>query len=85
MKIKIEDKLFIESDERQFIIKQYTGKFDKETGKELFKTLGFFSKLQQAVKHLVKLEVMKSDSNTLGELLNDLERIENRIEELIRI
>ncbi|MBN8200503.1 hypothetical protein [Bacillus sp. NTK034] len=84
MKIQIEDKLFVESDERQFIVKQYNGKFD-DKGVEGYKPLGYFSKLQQAVKFLVKHELMKSNAETIGELLSDLERIEKRLEELIRI
>lgn len=84
MKIQIEDKLFIESDERQFIVKRYNGKFD-DKGMEGYKPLGYFSKLTQAVKFLVKQELMKSNAETIGELLSDLERIEKRIEELIRI
>jgi hypothetical protein len=83
MKIHIENKIYIESDERQFIIKEYSGKFDKE-GKETYKVIGYFTKLVQAVKHLVKLDVMKSDASTLKELVEDIDRIEKRIESLIK-
>jgi hypothetical protein len=83
LKIQVEDKLFVESDERQFTIKQYTGKFD-DKGKELFKSLGHFNTLNQALKHLVKLNIMKSDASTIGELIRGIEKIEKRINELIR-
>lgn len=83
MKIQIEDKLYIESDDRQFIVKQYSGKFDKEEN-ETFKVLGYFGKLSQAAEHLVKLEIFKSTATSLKELLIDIKRIEQRIEELIR-
>ena len=83
MKIHVEDKLYIESDERQFILKEYTGKLDKE-GNELYKTIGYFGKVNQALKHLVKLEVMKSEATNVRELIEDVERIEVKIESLIK-
>jgi hypothetical protein len=83
MKIHVEDKLYIESDDMQYILKQYSGKFDKE-GKETYKTLGYFPTLQQVVKHLIKLNIMKSNAETLKELLEDITRIEKRIKELIK-
>jgi hypothetical protein len=57
MKIQVEDKLFIESDDMQFIVKQYSGKFDKNE-KETFKVLGYFGTLKQAVKFLIKKDFM---------------------------
>lgn len=84
MKIQVEDKIFIESDDMQYILKRYTGKFDKND-KESYKVLGYFNTIQQIVKHLMKMEVMKSTASDLKELLADIERIENRINELIRI
>jgi hypothetical protein len=80
MKVQVEDKLYIESDERQFILKQYTGKFDKN-GSELFKPLGYFGTVNQALKHLVKLNIMKSNVKTIGELIEEVERIEKKIDE----
>lgn len=83
MKVQVEDKLYIESDDRQFVLKEYTGSFDKN-GNETYKTFGYFGKVEQALKHLVKLNVMKSDAATIQELIQDVKRIENKIESLIR-
>ncbi|WP_137744571.1 hypothetical protein [Robertmurraya siralis] len=83
MKIHVEDKLYIESDERQFVLKEYTGKLDNK-GNEIYKTLGYFSKINQALKHLVKLKVMKSEATNVKELIGDVERIERKIESLIK-
>jgi hypothetical protein len=85
MKIQVEDKLFIESDGMQFILKKYNGQFDKKTGNELFKSLGYFATLQQAVKFLVRKKVMESEATTVQELLHELERIEKEIETLITV
>jgi hypothetical protein len=85
MKIKVEDKLFIESDGMQFILKKYSGAVDKKTGAEIFKPLGYFSTLQQSIKFLIRKKVMESDASTVKELLSDLERIEKEVESLIKI
>ena len=85
MKIQVEDKLFIESDDMQFIIKQYSGKFDKKTEKETYKVLGYFSTLKQAVKHLIKLQCMESTVNTFQQLFDELDRIENKFDNIIKI
>lgn len=85
MKIQIEDKLFIESDDMQFIVKQYSGKFDKKTEKETYKVLGYFGTLKQAVKFLIKKECMESTATTFQQMFDELERIENKYDELIGI
>jgi hypothetical protein len=85
MKIKVEDKLFIESDDMQFVLKKYSGNFDKKTEKETYKVLGYFSTLKQAVKHLIKLQCMESTAETFEQLFDDLDRIENKIDSLIKI
>jgi len=48
VKVQIEDNLYLESDEYQFIIKEYTGKTDG-TGRELYKTHGYFPTLKSAL------------------------------------
>jgi hypothetical protein len=84
MKIKVEDNLYIESDSLQFYIRKYSGKTDKD-GRETYNVLGYFSSLNQAVKHLIKHKLMKSSATTVQELLDDLKRIENRINELVKV
>lgn len=85
MKIQVEEKLFIESDDMQFIIKEYSGKFDKKTEKETFKALGYFSTLQQAVKFLIKRDCMESTVTSFQQLFDELERIEDKYDKLIGI
>jgi hypothetical protein len=85
MKIQVEDKVFIESDGIQFILKKYSGAVDKKTGSEIFKALGYFSTLQQTVKHVIKMQCMESTATTFQQLFDDLDRIEKNIETLIKI
>ncbi|WP_289138183.1 hypothetical protein [uncultured Brevibacillus sp.] len=84
MKVRIEENLFIESDAHQFIIKEYTMRKD---GKGAGKTIihGYFSKLEQVIKHLVSMKVKKSTATTLQELVRDIQRIEEYIHSLITV
>ena len=84
MKVQIENNLYLESDSMQFIVKEYTGNFttDKKTGKEIeqYKTHGYFPNVEFALKHYLKMKVMESTAQTLGELLQDIRRIREYIE-----
>jgi hypothetical protein len=82
MKVLIQDNLYLVSDERQYILKEYTGQFDKK-GNEVVKIIGYFGRVGQALKHVVKMNIMKSEAATLNELVKDIEQIDNRIEELL--
>ena len=79
MKVQIEDNLYLESDGMQFIIKEYTGKKDN-LGRDLYKVYGYFSGVDHAVKHLIKMKVMQSTAQTLSEIVQDIERIGEYIE-----
>lgn len=78
MKVHIEENLYLESDERCFVIKEYTGKQDAK-GKELFKPCGYFPTIQLAVQKLVQMKIKQSNAVTLFELVSDVERIEEYI------
>jgi hypothetical protein len=85
MKIQVEDKLFIESDDMQFVLKQYSGKLDKKTENETYKVLGYFTSLKQAVKFLIKRECMQSTATTFQQMFDELDRIESKFDKLIGI
>ena len=84
MKVQIEGNLYLESDGMQFIIKRYIGSKDKN-GNDLYNTLGYFSSLEHAIKHLIKLKVMESTAQTLKELLEDVKRIKSDVESMVYI
>lgn len=79
MKVQIEGSLYIESDGMQFIIKDYTGSKDK-FGKDIYKTVGYYTNLQSAIKAIIKQKVMDSTATNLKELLNDVKQIESFVE-----
>lgn len=84
MKIQIEGNRWVESDERQFILKEYTGKKDKH-GTQLYKTHGYFPSVKSALEHFVKLKVMDSTATTLSELLQEVRSIRAYLESQISI
>ncbi|MCM3488812.1 hypothetical protein M3689_05765 [Alkalihalophilus marmarensis] len=84
MKIQIEGNLYLESDSRQFIIKEYSNKQD-ENGNELFKVKGYFGTLSAAINKLVVMEICKSEASTLKELAADLNWIQKNINELLEV
>lgn len=87
MKVKIDDNLFLESDEYQYTLKLYNGTFttynkgkENEYERENFKTLGYFSSVEQAVKKLIDMEIKASKAESLSELLKDIKAIKKWIE-----
>ena len=84
MKVQIEGQLYLESDGMQFIIKEYSGKQDK-AGNDLYKTHGYYSSVEGAIKGLVKKKIMESTAATLLELLGEVEGIKAYIESKVNI
>lgn len=84
MKVHIEGSIFLESDEMQFVVKEYSGKTDKD-GREIYKTLGYFGSIASAIRFLVKLKLMRSTAATLQELAEDVKRIEQCIESKLTV
>lgn len=78
MKVQIEGSLYLESDDKQFIILEYTGKFD-DKGKEQHKSHGYFSTVEGAAKHLLKMKIKQSTATTLAELVQDVQEIKQDI------
>lgn len=87
MKVKVDDNLFLESDEHQYILKLYNGTFttynegkENEYERENFKTLGYFASVEQAIKKLIDMEIKTSSAENLSELLKDINAIKRWIE-----
>lgn len=76
-------KLFLESDEMQFILKEYNGKVTVNAkGKEIeqYKTHGYYTNVHYALKAFLKMKIMQSTATTLRELQQDIESIRRSIE-----
>lgn len=88
MKIHIEDNLYIESDIHEFTIKTVTGsRYDEKLKRdvEVTTTNGHFVTLEAAVRRLIRMKVHESTAATLGELLEDIARIETYIQSKIAV
>lgn len=86
MKVQIEDNLYLESDNMQFILKEYTGKQSvSESGKttDLFKTHGYFPSVQVALEKFLKMKIMDSTAKDLKELIYDVKQIREYIKKQI--
>ena len=86
MKVHIEKNLYLESDNMQFILKEYTGKQSKsESGKttDLFKTHGYFPNVQAALDKFLKMKIMDSTAKDLKELIYDVKQIREYIKKRV--
>lgn len=84
MKVQVKANVYIESDSNQFIIKEYTGGVDKH-GKEIYKTVGYYTNVRDCLKRFLVMEVKDSTAKTLAELREDVLRIEQYIEKVMPV
>ena len=88
MKVQIEGNLYLESDEYQFILKEYTGRFAKpkqegEEPREISKTHGYFPTVESAMLKVLTMKVKESTATSLRELITDVERIKQELNKAI--
>lgn len=84
LKIQVAENTYIGSDSLQYIIKKYTGATDKE-GKEISTSLGYFTTLNATLKYLTQMKLKESEATNIKELLIDLKRIEQEIDDLLHV
>lgn len=80
MEIKLENNLVLSSDENQLTLRKEIG-VDKE-GKATFKTLGYYSTLEQALEGYLRFKIKTSQATTLQELLNEIKALKHYIKML---
>lgn len=78
--------LYIESDNMQFILREYyTIKDGKNEGKEASNLIGYYPSIVSALRRVLTIKVKESTAANLGELIQDMKRIEQRFEELFQV
>jgi hypothetical protein len=82
MKIQLSEKVFLESDSMQFIIRKYTGRID-DKGNETAVNLGYFSSFKSALKHIIKMDLLNCDAKELYDISDELITIEKKIDNII--
>lgn len=75
----------LDSDEHNIILKvkaiQQTG---ENAGKEYLKTEGYFQTIEAAFRHVVNLEIRKSEAKSIKELGENVNKIKQDINEVLR-
>lgn len=72
MKIRVNDRFFIEDDGRNYTVKEKTGKFNKD-GQEIVTTHSYCSCLENALREIVRVSVLtKEDEMAIREYVNSL-------------
>lgn len=80
MNINLENGIILTSDETQFILKKEIG-VDKK-GDTTYRTLGYYSEIDHALKGYVKYKTRTSDATTLQQLLNEIKTLKNYIKNI---
>lgn len=84
MKIKLEKNTYLESDQWQYILRKYSRKRDEKTGemKESVLNSTYHPTVQTAIKKIFREKVRESTATNMKDLLNEIERIENKIDDM---
>jgi len=83
LKLRLKKGWFVESDKYCYMIKQYTGKYDKQRPDvELYNVHGYFQTLNGALKKWMSMQIKEVGEVTAEELMEQLQVIENKIEKL---
>ena len=87
--IKINDKYYIDADQRNYTLKEKTTVTSKDgTESDGFKDLGFYTTLDSLFNGLMKTElrafISKSDNETIEKLLNKIQEIENFLKDKLK-
>ncbi|MNS65639.1 hypothetical protein D3C72_988130 [compost metagenome] len=88
MKVQVEESLYIESDEYQYILREYTGAIAKpakegEEGRPVYKTHGYFPTIESALGKVLSMKIKASTAKDIKELIRDVEDIRNYIKETV--
>lgn len=83
LNIKLDENIGIEADTHQYVLKQYTGKLDKE-GKEVANILGYHPTINSALKNYIAHAIKNSDCKTIKEVIELYENLEQKINELVK-
>lgn len=80
MKVHIENNLYLESDERQYILVEYSiAKSGKNEGEAVGRNLSYHPSIDSAIRALVQRKIKESTAQTLAELAQDVRRIDEYI------
>lgn len=86
MKVHIQDGFYVVSDERQFMLREYTGKYtnpkDGSEPEEVYKVHGYYTSLSELMKKVLHLKLDRSTATTIEELLLELKETKRYLERM---
>lgn len=85
-RIHIENDIYIQNDnEGSTITRRSISQSGKSEGAEVYTPLGYYINIQSATKALIKMKIAESSATTLGEMVEDIKRIEAFIEQKLAV
>lgn len=84
IRLDINNKYCITSDERQFIVNQkgIAGKESKNPGVETLRPVGYFGTLSQCLKFLVNKQVLDSDCRSFKDVVSLIQKLNEEIDQV---
>lgn len=84
MIITIDEKYYVERDERNYTLKEKTGKVDKNNN-SVDKTHGYFSSLLSTMTYLKHLKVLSSASKmTIDKYIKEVKRVNDELNSILK-
>lgn len=82
MRLDINDKYCITSDEKQFVVNQkgVAGEDTKNPGEETLRQIGFFETLSQCYKFLINKQIRDSDCRSFKEVISLVRELNEEID-----
>lgn len=80
MNIQLEKGIILQSDESQFTLRKENG-VDKN-GDTTYRTLGYYSDLEQSLQGYLKYKTRTSDATTLQQVLNEIKTLKKYIKNI---
>ena len=86
MRLDINDKYCITSDERQFIVNQkgVAGEEAKKPGEPTLRPVGYFSTVSQCLTFLVNKQVRDSDCKSFKEVVSLIDKLNEEIHKFVK-
>lgn len=80
MKVHIEGNLYLESDERQYILVEYSiAKSGKNEGEPVGRNLSYHPTIESAIRSFANRKIKESTAQTLSEFTQELRKINEYI------
>jgi len=84
-RVELFDNYVITTDSRQYILAQPVVRANgKHAGVEVMSDPRYFSSLKHVLKHFIETELRKSNVKTLKEVIERIEQLEKKVDEIIK-